>query len=187
MKPIALNLAAPKKSRDRAFSVLVIIAVLVALVLGAVTLYEYLANRQMILACEKRIAALQNQAARQAGESARLDARNQERLIRIRKDVAMLTTLVTKSRFPVLTLLTDIEKRKPGEVDISELVFSDNLVSVVIKASAEQADPAAAFIENMKMSPYVDTLLSRKEITPDRSIQFELTLTWIGSGDDKNP
>jgi uncharacterized protein HemX len=114
MKQIAINLLRRKPVKKKL--PLPVLAVLAAAALGftLVNFYEYTAANTVIAAHESRLVEINRKQARRKQAAEQNRSMTDEQHQKIQEELAGLLSLVHKNMFPVLDVLTRIEKKKPS-------------------------------------------------------------------------
>jgi len=178
MKPLYINLAAMKNIQGKivfAF-VLIVIAVATGLTLGST--YEYMANKKVIKVYQNRFQEL-NRKEKYKKSDSKKKVPDQKELEIVRKNFVYLEGIIKKNMFSLPLLLTEIEKIKPEQLNINEIVFSENLQVVTLKGQSNFVNRISQFLIALDRSPLFRVELSKEEINGQQQIAFELILKWI--------
>jgi cell division protein FtsB len=178
MKPVNINLVVKKNIWTKVFLGFVAVFVFTTCGFTMVNTYDYYANTKVIKTYEARLKTI-NKRSEQKRVKNRKIVHNTKDDETSRQDLDYLKEILKKNMFPLSLLLTQIEKVKPDKVDINELVFSDDLKTVVMKGESNHVAQVSRFLVEIDRSKYFEIELSKEEINKDNRIIFELEAKWI--------
>ena len=179
MKPVPVNLAPEKKTGSRIAVVIAALMLCASLGFSVTTAYEYQANQEVIHEYQARINQVRRKAEQDRQAAADRSAGNTERQALLQNEFKNLSGLIEKSLFPVIDVLTELEKIKPDKLDITELVFSDSLKQITIRAASIHPPSVSDFLDAMGASNRFSARLTRKQIDKDNTISLELAAEWL--------
>jgi hypothetical protein len=185
MKPVSINLMKKNQTRGRIQLPLLALAVCIAVGFTVVNVMDYRANARVITEYENRVRQMRQQMEQQKKEAANRAQTRQKKQADIQAVFEPLGKMIQQEQFPLLDVLTELEILKPERVDIMGLNFTESLATVRIKAESLSAEAVFSFLDSMARSPRFDVELSRKEVSHDNRIIFELTARWIADGNDE--
>jgi hypothetical protein len=178
MKAVKINLAERKNIPEKLYLGLAALIVFITCGFTMVNSYDYYANTDVIKTYETRLEKINKRSEQKKVKAQkRVNASKEDE--KIKQDFNYLKAIVTKNMFPLTEVLTQIEKVKLDKIDINELIFSDNLKSVMIKGASSQVSVVSKFLMEMNRSKYFVIELSKEEIDNNKRIMFELTAKWI--------
>jgi len=185
MNPISINLMKKNQPRAKILMPLLALAVCVAVGFTVVNVVDYRANVRVITEYENRVRQIRQEMEQQKTEAANRVRMRQTEQAEIQAVFEPLGKMMRQEQFPLLEVLTELEIRKPEQVDIMHLNFTDSLTIVRIKAESDSPSAVFSFMDSMARSPKFDVELSRKEVGQDNRIMFELTARWMADANDE--
>jgi hypothetical protein len=178
MKPLNINLAAPKKIPKEVLLGFMVILVFAAATLSSVTVHEYMANNKVIKTSQDWIK--ESNKRRELKEiAARKVVPDPKALEEIKTDFLYLDGILKKTNFSLPLVLSEIEKIKIDQVVINEVAFTENLRVVTLKGQSNFVMAVSDFLASLDKSRRFKVELSKEEINGQRQISFELTLEWM--------
>jgi len=184
MKPIAINLVIKKNIRSNVFLGFVVMLVFTTLAVTLSNAVDYYANKKVVNTYELRLKEI-NRRLKQKKTFARNIDVNKKEYQKIKQDLSYLSGIIKKNMFPLPVVLSEIERIKPDKIDINELIFSENLKTLIIKGESNHVGSVSLFIVDMERSKHFDVELSKEEIKEDKKIFFELTARWVSLENDQ--
>lgn len=164
---------------------LLALAICVAAVFTVVNGVDYRANARVITEYENRLLQMRQQMEQQKKEAANRAQTRQKQQADIQAVFEPLGKMIRQEQFPLLEVLTELEILKPERVDIMGLNFTESLATVRIKAESASVEAVFSFLDGMSRSPRFDVELTRKEVSHDNRIIFELIARWTADGNDE--
>ncbi len=178
MKPVKINLAVRTNIWGKISLGLAAVFVFTTCGFTMVNIYDYYANTNIIQTYEARLKKINKRAGqKRVHDKKRLSVTKED--TNHRQDVNYLKAVIEKNMFPLIEVLSQIEKVKPEKIDINELLFNENLNTIVIKGASNQVTQVSKFLMEMDRSKYFVIELSKEEINEDKRIIFELTAKWV--------
>lgn len=178
MKPVNINLVVKKNIWAKISLGVAAVFVFTTCGFTMVNTYDYYANTKVIKIYQSRLKLI-NQKSEKKRVKNRKIVNNTKDDEKSGQDLDYLKEILKKNMFPLTQLLTQIEKVKPDQIDINELVFSDDLKTVVIKGESTYVAQVSRFLVEIDRSKYFEVELSKEEINNENRIIFELKATWI--------
>ena len=179
MKPVNINLAVKKNIQGKISLGLAAVFILAACGFIMVNIYDYNANAKVIKIYEARLKTINKRSEQEKVTARKILINREDDKTPLRQDLNYLKTIIKKNMFPLSEVLTQIERVKPDKIDIKELIFSDNLKTIVISGASDHVAEVSDFLIAMERSNYFTTELTKEEINENSRIIFELTAKWI--------
>ena len=178
MKPVNINLVNKPNVWKKIFLVLAALLCFVAIGFTTINIYNYYANKKVMLAYQTRFEKVSKQSRqnRSIEEKTKVLTKDDEK--KNQQELHYLKGIITKNMFPLVEVLTQIEILKPDQIDINSLLFSKNLKTVVIKGESNNISQVSLFLKKMNTSRDFVIELSKEEINEDKRIIFELIARW---------
>lgn len=184
MKPVRINLASGKNRIQQLWMAAAVAGAIAAISFTAVTVYEYQANKNVILEYQVRIQTLEGQK-EERRKAVQKNAEKKEQTEKVIKRHTYLTDIIKKDLFPVTRVLTEIEKVKPDRLDIDEIAFSNDLSSATISGHSDHVKSLIAFFKELERSGRFDIELTKQQINENHRIVFEMNAVWKDGEDDQ--
>lgn len=179
MKPVNINLAVKKNIRGKISLWLAAVFVLTTCGFTMVNTYDYYANKKVVKIYEARLKIINKRSEQEKVTARKILINREDDKKPLRQDLNYLKTIIKKNMFPLSEVLTQIERVKPDKIDIKELIFSDNLKTIVISGASDHVAEVSDFLIAMERSNCFTTELTKEEINENSRIIFELTAKWI--------
>lgn len=184
MIPLDINLAAPKKIPKEIVVGFMAVLVFAAATLSSVTLYEYMANNEVIKTSQAWIKE-SNKRREIKALAARESVPDPKALEEIKNNFLYLEGIRKKHMFSLPLVLSQIEKIRQDQVIINEVAFDENLRVVTLKGQSNFVMAVSDFLAALEETHRFRVELSKEEINGQRQILFELTLEWLELQDGK--
>ena len=152
MKPVNINLVDKPNIWKKIFLISAAFLCFAAIGFTMINLYDYYANKKVILVYETRLEKVSKQSRQNRSIEKKTKVITKDEEKKNRQELHYLKDIITKNMFPLTEVLTQIEILKPDQIDINSLLFSENLKTVVIKGESSNISQISLFLNKMNSS-----------------------------------